>query len=219
MRARRISVMVMSLWCAVGTGTAQEMTQPAVTTSPAAGMAQLEAQFAGEPSLPEIYSMAERQLGIRPDLVNKWLRRAGKRYWLPDLRVTGRWADSFSERPAFSFRANPDRTIEREELNFTRGDSSYVLVSGLWRLPETMFDRLAYKDIAVTAQRYQRMRMELLRDVSQVYYERRRLQLELLANPPGSFYARALIELRIQELAAHLDIVSGGGFTRRGGSR
>ena len=49
--------------------------------------------------------------------------------------------------------------------------------------------------------------------MTQTYFERRRAQVDLLLAPPTDAAARTVAELKIAELTAELDGVTGGAFS------
>ena len=57
------------------------------------------------------------------------------------------------------------------------------------------------------------LRNDILDEVNRTYFERRRLQLELSQCPPRDAGKRAQKQLRLQELTADLDALTGGWFT------
>ncbi len=59
------------------------------------------------------------------------------------------------------------------------------------------------------------LRDDILDEVTSYYYERRRLQIELLEAPPNDTRSRIKKELRVQELSANLDALTGGYFSRQ----
>lgn len=54
------------------------------------------------------------------------------------------------------------------------------------------------------------LRNDLLDEVTRLYFERRRLQLELSANMPDEKDEKALKHLRLEELTANIDALTGG---------
>ncbi len=57
------------------------------------------------------------------------------------------------------------------------------------------------------------LRDDILDEVTSYYYERRRLQIELLEAPPSNMRSRIKKDLRVQELTANLDALTGGYFS------
>jgi hypothetical protein len=207
-------VLLVGMGC-FGTATvhAQEgTTEPAPTAPIAMNEAQIAQHFAGEPSLPEVYRMAQQQVGLDPSRIDKWFSKSGKKYLFPQLQAHYRTEDGFSD--TLSFRQDPDRVIigPRDET-----DQKLYEVQAVWDLRELIFDRQSKRDIVTAQARMLRMQADLLGQVSEIYYERRRHQLELLVDPPASPVARLEKQLRVDELTGQLDVLTGGKFSGHAG--
>jgi hypothetical protein len=61
-----------------------------------------------------------------------------------------------------------------------------------------------------------RVRDEAVERATRLYYERQRLLVEVAAEPAADARARAEQELRLEELAAELDVLTGGLYARGG---
>lgn len=59
------------------------------------------------------------------------------------------------------------------------------------------------------------LRDDILDEVTRTYFERRRLQLEACLSPSLELKKKLQDELRMQELTADLDALTGGNFTAR----
>ncbi len=59
------------------------------------------------------------------------------------------------------------------------------------------------------------LRDDILGEVNRVFFERRRLKLELILEPPQGLKERLNKQLRLEELTAGLDALTGGYFSRR----
>ena len=57
------------------------------------------------------------------------------------------------------------------------------------------------------------LRDDILNEVTRIYFERRRLQIELFTLPPQDLKLGLEKELRLQELTADLDAMTGGYFS------
>ncbi len=53
------------------------------------------------------------------------------------------------------------------------------------------------------------------KEITRLYYTRRRLQVDLILNPPRDAPTKLSKELRVDELTATLDAMTGNLFTRR----
>jgi hypothetical protein len=59
------------------------------------------------------------------------------------------------------------------------------------------------------------LRDDILNAVTRAFFERRRVQMELLMNPPADPKREVEQELKLQELTARLDGLTGGWFSER----
>ena len=59
------------------------------------------------------------------------------------------------------------------------------------------------------------LRDDILDEVTKVSFDRRRVQVDLVMNAPGDPKARAAKDLRLDELTANLDALTGGWFSQR----
>jgi hypothetical protein len=59
------------------------------------------------------------------------------------------------------------------------------------------------------------LRDDIMDDVTRTFFERRRVQVELLTHPPSDPKVELDKELRLQELTARLDGLTGGWFSRQ----
>ena len=82
-----------------------------------------------------------------------------------------------------------------------------------WNLSELIWNEDQVQ-IDVRSRLMVQLRDDIIDEVNRLYFERRRLQIELLLNPPHE--RKQLIEkrLRIQELTAGLDGLTGGAFSK-----
>ena len=63
------------------------------------------------------------------------------------------------------------------------------------------------------AQDIVKLRDKVLEDVTRLYFDRRRLQVEQLLSPAGDLRSQLKNELRLQELTANIDALTGGRFS------
>jgi hypothetical protein len=81
----------------------------------------------------------------------------------------------------------------------------------IWNGDQTLID--------VRSKLMVQLRDDILDEVTSYYFERRRLQVELVKSPPDNVRDRLKKDLRVQELTANLDALTGGYFTRELKSR
>ena len=58
------------------------------------------------------------------------------------------------------------------------------------------------------------LRDDIINEVTRTYFERRRLQVEMFTSPPGDLKLSLEKELRLQELTADIDALTGNYFSK-----
>ncbi len=160
--------------------------------------------------LPAVRTAAVARAQAEPERARSLVGRAGHAAWLPELRLRGEKrlgrSESLDVRPGTA--AAP--TIGRDALGLDVFDDVRYEVRATWDLPRLIFspDEVAAVQQAL---RMADMRREIEAQVNRIYFERRRL----LVNPAGGPPVEATgALLRVEELEAELDAVSGGAFSR-----
>ena len=77
----------------------------------------------------------------------------------------------------------------------------------IWNTDQTSID--------VRSRLMVQLRDDIVNEVTRNFFERRRLQIELLTDPPSDPRVQLDKELRVQELTAMLDGLTGGWFSRQ----
>ncbi len=180
-------------------------------------------QFANEPTLQQVFLLAAEHADLRVDRIRSWMKKASKRNLWPELKLNADWTgqDNKSVSDTYSIREDPDRTIiGPPDATIADNNRWNVDLTMTWDLNAIILDRAAVKDMTLTAQRVLKMRNELLTQVSGLYSERRRHQIELAMLAPSDELVKAEKQLRIDELTAQLDVLTGGKFSNMtGGGR
>ena len=81
-----------------------------------------------------------------------------------------------------------------------------------WRLDKLVMSSEQIRVINETG-KANKMREKVLDEVTRLYFDRRRLQVDNLLNPPSSLTDQIEMELRLQEMTANLDALTGGEFS------
>jgi competence ComEA-like helix-hairpin-helix protein len=170
---------------------------------------QLLAEYDSEPSVREVQEAAISYSRSHPSIVDSWRIRVRTSDLLPEFRV--------KVQPNFDrdvrTRTNLDAT---EAVVETRdNDNSLRLeVQATWDLNEIIFDR---DELGVWREtiRMANLRDRVVDEATRRFYERRRLQIDLKLSPSADLADRARKELRMQELTADLDAMTGGWFSER----
>lgn len=156
------------------------------------------AHFADEPTIREIQDAAIRYAEVvDPKKIEKLRKGAKYKALLPD------------------FDLDYDKTI-----TYDSGIDKYITgprdwgVGLSWDLGDLIWNeqqRLIDSQVRLMV----RLREDILDEVTRLYFERRRLQVELLLEPPRDLKEKLEKELRLQELTADIDAITGGYLSRR----
>jgi hypothetical protein len=168
------------------------------------------AEFSTEPDVRQAQAMAMAYTNTNPELVEGWLRASRSAYMLPKLNLQyEKELDTFSD---FEYIAT-DSSEPEPQLDESRSENDDKYVVKLeWRLDKLVMSSEQIRVIN-ESQDIVKLRDKVLDEVTRLYFDRRRLQVDLLLSPPSDLRAQLENELRLQELTANLDALTGGAFT------
>jgi hypothetical protein len=163
--------------------------------------------FVNEPGIGQVQEAAIRLAEVQPEKIQHWRRQAHLRALLPSFDIDfDRDRDTFvtsigsTTNPAF------DRIVQADDPSRSLGFSlTWDLADLIWSSDQTSID--ARSRLMV------QLRDDILDEVTRHYYERRRLQIALMTEPPATPKERLDKELRIEELTALIDGLTGGWFS------
>jgi photosystem II stability/assembly factor-like uncharacterized protein len=150
-----------------------------------------------EPSVREVQDIAIQYAEVYPGKIQGWRKGAKYRSILPELSV------------------DYDRTVTYDSGSdqYYRGPYDWG-VSAKWDLADLIWNPYQ-KDIDVRSRLMVQLRDDVLDEVTHLYFERKRLQTELTLYPPNDAKVKLEKELRLQEVTAGIDALTGGYFSRR----
>ncbi|MCL5036592.1 MAG: hypothetical protein M1269_05665 [Chloroflexi bacterium] len=162
--------------------------------------------FDNEPTILEVQQVAIKYAEVSPEKIDNWRKEAKARYWLPDVSIgTGRDINKTIDVKGSS--SNPFYVIgPDDETRTTDYSVTWELSSLIWNTDQTSIDTRSRLMV--------QLRGDVLDEVTKTYFERRRLQVEMLTDPPGNVSASLKKELRLQELTAQIDSLTGGWFSQ-----
>jgi hypothetical protein len=162
--------------------------------------------FSQEPSYHEIQKAAIEYAEVHPDKIAKWRKAAKTKALLPTLSF-GIEKDK-SKSLHWDAGVNPDTWVIGPDEEDTGWDvtCSWNLGDLIWNDDQTSID--------VRSRLMVELRDDILDEVTHLYFERRKLQIELLQNPPKEVNELIAKELRLEELTAGIDAMTGGWFSR-----
>ena len=175
------------------------------------------AEFAHEPTIRQVQVWANQHAQTSPHQVQRWLRQSRSFAGLPQVQLEIQLRDDWNQ--GFDYlNADGAELVPSEEPFAVRTDADQGQVQTLkarlvWDLDKLVMSAERIRVIR-EAQDVAKLRDDVLSEVTRVYFERRRLQVEGLLAPHGDLAARVRHELRLRELTASLDALTGGAFAR-----
>jgi hypothetical protein len=162
-----------------------------------------------EPQIGELHEAAIRYAQVEPEKILLWRKAAAKKAWLPRMSVG--WDRNASNLWHWESGSStkPDDDVLRRGKDFLDWDLTLSWDFGelIWNNDQTSID--ARSRLLV------QLREDVLDQVTKLYFERRRVTMDLNEVRIEDRKKRLDKELRLQELAASLDALTGGFFSRR----
>ncbi|MBN2383780.1 helix-hairpin-helix domain-containing protein [bacterium] len=201
-----------------GTGTeGSTMARPApVPAQPTVD--QILARFAHEPTIAEVQRAAIKHAGIHIGDIEKWRRNVRLQAFVPGTTFRfdkyDRENSTYRLSQNIDFRDEPDRYIlGPDEYTISNYDYEYwkYQIGFDWDLNEFVYsnDQLKVRDEAEDLIDF---KMKIVEEVTRLYFDRRRLQIDMLLESTGNRKASLDKELRLEEMTALLDSMTGGYF-------
>ena len=168
------------------------------------------AEFDVEPDIRAVQAMAMRYSKTNPELMEKWLSSSQRAYALPKVNL--QYDKQLDEGTRYDYVAGATGELESQVDYVQLGNDDRVVVKLEWRLDKLVMSSEQIRVINETG-KANKMREKVLDEVTRLYFDRRRLQVDNLLNPPSSLPDQIEMELRLQEMTANLDALTGGEFS------
>lgn len=169
---------------------------------------ELLANFVHEPTIHQVQEAAIHYAEVHPDKIRRWRTQANLKALLPtvdvgfeednDWFISARGSTSSPSTDRFMVMRNPSRSFD---------------ISVKWDLGELIWND-DQTTIDVRSKLMVQLRDDIVDEVTRTYFERRRLQVNLLTEPADDRPALMETTLRIQELTALIDGLTGGWWSR-----
>ena len=171
----------------------------------------LKGYFKDEPDVREVQKAAIKYAEVDPDKIKRWRRQAAKKAWLPRLsadlgrNTTDLW---HWETGSSAIGQCGDDLLRRgkDSLDWDVG-LSWDLSSLIWNSDQTSID--------VRSRLMVELRNDILDEVNKIYFERIRVKMELDSLSIEERKKRFEKELRLKELTASIDALTGGYFSQQ----
>ena len=160
--------------------------------------------FSHEPNYHQIQKAAIEYAEVNPDKIAKWRRAAKTKAFLPKL--------------SFGIERDSDKTLQwisgsQTWLIGPEDESTGWDITCSWDLGELIWND-DQTSIDTRSKLMVELRDDILDEVTRLYFERRKLQVELMQNPPTDVNKFLEKELRLEELTASIDAMTGGYLSR-----
>ncbi|HEX9780695.1 MAG TPA: hypothetical protein VGB20_05710 [bacterium] len=194
------------LWAATARGLFRRPA-PGGEVEPPPAASELLRNFLHEPTAAEVQAAAVRYAEVSPEKIARWRRQARLQGLLPSVSVgLDRDRDTFITSRGSTSDPETDRIIIAED------PSRSFDVSVNWDLGELIWND-DQTSIDVRAKLMVQLRNDIVDQVTRLYFERRQTQLAMLLEPEAPLAGYVERELRLQELTAQLDGLTGGFFS------
>lgn len=161
--------------------------------------------FGEEPSILQVQKAAACYAEVPPEKIARWRKLARIKALLPRLTID---LDRDRDRTVASATSGGKTTfsIGPEDESLSVGVSlTWDLGELIWNPDQISIDSRSRLTV--------RLRREILEEVTELFYERKRLLAEFKANPTEDGILQRERQLRVEELTARLDALTGGYFT------
>jgi len=166
--------------------------------------------FSHEPTIAEVREAAIVYAEVHPDKILKWRRAAAASAWLPDLKVE--YSKGKDWQSSTYFYSTSSQKYKDDDI--TKGKDDGWSISANWELGELVWNS-DQTSIDSRSRLVVQLRDDVLAEVTRLYFERRRLMVSILMSPPDKAADKIEQELRLQELTAGLDAMTGSYFSRK----
>jgi hypothetical protein len=167
----------------------------------------LKLRFEQEPAVAAVQKAALKFFKVHPAKVASFRRGAAWKALMPDVEFIFNREDGTSDRTLWD-RLYPTFVDYKDLEKGSRSTTSYG-IRAHWSL-----DRLIFNAESLDVASLVGVQEGLLREITSLYFTRRRLMTAINLNPPQDPNEQITEELRLQEITANLDALTGGWFSK-----
>lgn len=179
---------------------------------------EIMARFAHEPTIEDTQAAAVEYTGLSSDRLEGMYSRAGASNALPkSLYYELQYRDKDTDRPQtqYDYTDPTSNSFSKKVQKEYHQDEVYLQhkMRAQWDLSRLVYNP---EQLRVVSQMNSatKTRDGILKLVTKTYFARRKAQIDLMLNPPSSIAEKLDKELRLQEMTAQLDALTGGWFSK-----
>ena len=175
------------------------------------------AEFNFEPNIQQVQRWASDYAKVSPRLVDRWMRSSRMFALLPELKLEYRfrdgWDNGFVYYPEDGIIDTTGESVY-DVLNDAGVDQDqWLTVRAEWELDKLIMSSEQIRVIN-ESQDVVKLREKVLVEVTRLFFERRRVQVDMLLAPDTDLMGQVQDELRLMELTANIDALTGGAFSQ-----
>ncbi len=199
-------------------GTVVEVRVPEAATQAYTTVEEVLAQFKGEPGVQQLQQWIMAYTSTNPEVVQRWLAASKNFALLPQLQVEVKVKDGWDQDWQYYPADGIIDTVEDADSVFDVLDDAgrdrdvTYTARAVWDLDKLVMSSERIRVIN-EAQDIVKLRDNILSDATSIYFDRRQLQVEMLLSPKSDLKGRMKDQLKLMELTAQLDALSGGQFS------
>ncbi len=196
----------------------EKVAQVQPTPMPTVSIEEVTAAFANEPTIQEVQNAAIRFAEVDPQRFASWRSDVRNRALLPDTFQVSVGHDTdddtdYSKSKTISVSGNTVTVGPDDETwgHDTDDDWDYELRMK-WNLQDYIFNPDMLRVSAETQDQVE-FRQSVLNEVTKLFFDRKRLKAEMLIEPRVDVPTQIKRQLRLEEITASLDSMTGGFFS------
>ncbi len=196
----------------------QKIAEVPPTPVPTVSIDEVTAAFANEPTIQEVQDAAIRFAEVDPQRFASWRSGVRNRALLPDTFQVSVGHDTdddtdYSKSKTISLSGNTVTVGPDDETwgHDTDDDWDYELRMK-WNLQDYVFNPDMLRVSAETQDQVE-FRQSVLTDVTKLFFDRKRLKAEMILDPRVDVPTQIKRQLRLEEITASLDSMTGGFFS------
>lgn len=176
-------------------------------------------KFSHEPTVEATMEAALEYSGLSSDRLESLYKRSGGANALPRqfyYEMTYRDRDTDRPQEATTYKSNDDSAWDQLKKTDYEESQDYIQhkVRAQWDLSRLVYNN-DQKGVASLMSQVVQKRDKMLKDLNKTYFARRRAQIDMMMNPPQDVAQKLEADLKIQEMTATLDAMTGGWFSKQ----
>lgn len=159
--------------------------------------------FKNEPTIKDVQDMAIAYANVNPAQINSWHNQSRAKAFLPTVAVGLNRGDG----EMYHWDTGPNPDVMRKGNDYLDWSTvlSWDFGDFVWSSDHTSIDS--------RSKLMSELRQDILDQVTRLYFERRRIQIELVQNKDLTSEICLEKQMRVEELTALLDGLTGGKFS------